>query len=922
MQNKLIKFKKATACILLSALLASEMTSPVTAEIISENAIAADAIGTQTYSNVVSDNQVAYTETELPDASGNEDADKLTNDVNPVSDFSEKEIDLSVETMAEGQSIKANFYEKTVSGQLIPFTDSTTGQPILTDIIITRTDGSAYLCDSFTDEDTAIYSEKNPTNPAPWLRIMPVRRGYQVTKWINTKSRNEYYAHTDENDFKNKGLYDEVDFSSLKQDVSFEAKYNSAPYVFKIQYHLQDGVLDSRTPKDALPDFFKVTSDDIVLPNLVKPGYRFLGWYLDEACTIPTTGIPKGTYIDSDAYGFVDDYHLYTKWEPLALSRCVFKKVSYTKKGTMKITYKKITGADGYEICFSNKKNFSKNINTFDVGKKTSYTITNLVKGNYYVKVRAYAYDSTGTKIYGNYSKYKLCKVKNGVKEYDAKTTSLKMKSAAVTKDNQVIVQASAPKRIKSSDYSYYLVRTNAQTGKFDGNEANVVSSLPKMKTLKFTLKLMPDTKASILEGCYAVAIKTEKGYTLVSPTILISNPEAAATYTAAFPKTMTPSKKGIQGAGGTSNLGVQHFFFNMDITKMLSSAADPNAICYTYNQKTYYFNLTDYAKTIKIANAQGLVVTGQIGITWPENSKKYLISSGARTAGHEYYSLNFTQSKARDELEALFACMAENFSTEDCHLDNWILGNEVNMHQDWYYAGKTTREKFMANYTDAFRGLYYAVKASSKNAKVYICLDHNWAGDDDTWGAKPFMDAFNASIKAYNSNINWNLAYHLYPQNLANAATWKDSLATNKTNTKYVTPKNLEVLTKYVKKKFGSKTRIILSEQGFTSNGGTAVQAAGIAYTFYKAQFNTMIDAIIFHRYQDDPTELNGSQPLNYGICNSVGQPKADSYNVFKFMDSPAYAQYVDPYLKVIGVSSWKQVTSKFNPSKLVNIP
>lgn len=917
MFHKLLKTKKITTYILLTALLATQSLSYTFASSISENAVVAESSAFEAEA-IVSENHIAGDD--IFDI--NEGAAVSDTDAAEMTETEyEEETDLAPETMKDGESVKITFYDKTVSGQLIPFTDIKTGQQILSDIVVTRTDGTAYLCDSFSEEDNAYYKLKDPANPTPWFRIMPVRRGYRVSKWINTKSRNEYVPYASDTS-KEKGLYDDVDFSSLKADASFEPVYSSVPYPFNIQYNLQGGSLDKRAPKDALPSTFRVTSDDIILPDLVQPGYRFLGWYLDEACTIPTTGIYKGTYIDSDAYGFVDDYRLYTKWEPIAPARVAIRSVSSPKSGTMKIQYKKVSGADGYEISFSTKKNFSKNVNTFDAGKKTAYTITNMVKGNYYVKVHAYTYDSTGAKIYGDYSKLKLCKVKKGVKEYDAKNASVKMKKASISGGNTLVVQASASKRIKSSDASYYLVRTNAQTGKFDKNAANIVAALPKMKTMKYSIPLLKDTKASLIEGCYAIAIKTEKGYTLVSPTILVENPEAAATYTAAFPRTMTPSKKGLQGAGGTANLGVQHFFFNMDITKMLSSPSDPNAICYTYNQKNYYFNLTDYARTIKIANAQGLVVTGQIGMTWPGDTKKYLIPSGARTAGHNYYSLNFTQSASRDELEALFSCMAENFSTEDCHLDNWILGNEVNMHQDWYYAGKTTREKFMANYTDAFRGLYYAVKGASKNARVYICLDHNWNGDDDVWGAKQFMDAFHTSISAYNKKINWNLAYHLYPQNLANAATWRDTLATNKTNTRYVTPKNLEVMTKYVKKKFGSKTRIILSEQGFTSNGGTAIQAAGIAYTFYKAQFNTMIDAVIFHRYKDDPTELNGSQPLNYGICNSVGQAKADSYNVFKFMDSPAYAQYVDPYLKVIGVNSWKQVTSKFNPAKLVNIP
>lgn len=907
MKSQFIKIAKSLACFSLSAILAIEAFTPIHAGV-SDNSITESDLTGSLSENAAGDNDdvslVADDELQEQEKTDEAEAD---------------ETDLTAEQMKEGETIYVSFYD--VSGNTtVPFYDKDTGAVLLSDIPITRTDGSAYLDESFSAEDNAIYSMMEPQNPRPWLRFMPVRRGYQVTKWVSVKSGREYDAYLE----SGKNLYDSVDLSSLKQGAAFRAKYDNTPYEFKIQYHTDGGQLPRRADASSMPESFNVTTNTIVLPALEKSGYTFDGWYQDAAFTVPVSTIPQGTYIDSDAYGFVSDYELYAKWSPISVPRASISSLRNTKKGTIKLTYKKISDVSGYEICFARTKSFKKNTNTFDNGSKTSYLLSNLPQGTYYFKVRAYKYDSTGEKIYGVYSKVKSCKVKKGVKEYDASSASVKLKKAAISKGSTLVVQASAAKRIKSADDSYYLVRINSQTGKFENKAANIVASLPKQKTMKYQLPLTDDTKAALLQGCYAIAIKTEKGYSLVSNSLLVSNPEAAATYTAAFPQTKTPSKKGMQGAGGDSNLGIQHFFFNIDIATILSNANDPNATPYTYKGKTYYFNLQDYARTISIANQQGLVVTAQIGMSWPGSSKTYLISSGGRIPGHSYYSLNFKTAKARDELEAVFSFMAESFSTPKCHLDNWILGNEVNMHKDWYFAGNITRTQFMKNYTDTFRGLYYAVKGYSKNARVYICLDHNWAGTDSVWGAKPFMDDFNTSIHALNKKISWNLAYHLYPQNLNNAATWNDMLATQKTSSPYVTPKNLEVMTKYVKKKFGQNTRIILSEQGFTSNSGTAVQAAGIAYTFYKAQFNDMIDAVIFHRYQDEPSELNTGtgQPLNYGICYTNGQAKPDSYNTFKFMDTPAYQKYTDACLQTIGIASWSDIAKNFDPGKLVNMP
>ncbi len=75
-----------------------------------------------------------------------------------------------------------------------------------------------------------------------------------------------------------------------------------------------------------------------------------------------------------------------------------------------KITVKKLSGADGYNISISTSK--SKRFKTVYTGSKTTYTKKSLkAKKTYYVKVRAYKI-SGGKKIYGSYSKVKSVKIK------------------------------------------------------------------------------------------------------------------------------------------------------------------------------------------------------------------------------------------------------------------------------------------------------------------------------------------------------------------------------------------------------------------------------------------------------------------------------------------------------------------------------
>lgn len=83
-------------------------------------------------------------------------------------------------------------------------------------------------------------------------------------------------------------------------------------------------------------------------------------------------------------------------------------KVQKSKKA--KISWKKVSGAAGYQLVYSTDKNFKKGTVTVDA-KKTSYTTKKLKKGKkYYVRIRAYKKDQSGKKVYGAYSAVKKVK--------------------------------------------------------------------------------------------------------------------------------------------------------------------------------------------------------------------------------------------------------------------------------------------------------------------------------------------------------------------------------------------------------------------------------------------------------------------------------------------------------------------------------
>lgn len=88
-------------------------------------------------------------------------------------------------------------------------------------------------------------------------------------------------------------------------------------------------------------------------------------------------------------------------------------KVKKTGKKKLKVSWKQITGQDGYEVQYALNKSFTKSKKTKKYGRKThDVTLKGLKsKKTYYVRVRAYK--KNGTKnVYGSWSVVKKTKVK------------------------------------------------------------------------------------------------------------------------------------------------------------------------------------------------------------------------------------------------------------------------------------------------------------------------------------------------------------------------------------------------------------------------------------------------------------------------------------------------------------------------------
>lgn len=739
---------------------------------------------------------------------------------------------------------------------------------------------------------------------------VPVKKGYSPK---STSSGNAYWytqPGTRDSDYvwklnKNK-LYEDITLYVYWIEDTYNIRYSFDENVISEDDYSFDQAFSAFENEGGIvedenyyfTDTYTVNDSEIILPKLKKPYSRFEGWFTEPNYTNCITSVKPEE---------CKDISLYAKFTPIVVNAPELTKLSTSKKGYLKASYSS-SDVKGYKLTIATDSNFKKNVSTVKTTKK-SFTFTNCLKKKYYVKVQAYAYDDFHNIVYSDSSNVLSANVKSGVKEYPAKSNSASIKSCKITSGEEITVTAKISKRIKSSDSNYYLVKLEPSSGKITGKP---LASSPKLANVSFVVSALENNKANVMAK-YAIAIKDKSKYKLISNSSFVSNPQDVAANTFKFPQ--PASKKGIQAQSHVSAnaLNAKHTLFNLNLNELISRSGSGEA--YTYNGKTYYFHSPISTDVVKYCNRKNISVSFVLLMPY-DTDLSYLIHPKARKIGKNYYLLNTTSKKPRETLEAAFMYLTEKFSQQDCYVSNWILGNEVNIHSIWNYAGNMSLSQYAKEYASAYRILYYAAKSNWSNSRCYISLDHSWNNADGGFGGKEMLSAFNSALKKENKSIQWNLAYHAYPVPLTDADFWNNGYTSNKTSSDYITLKNINVLTKYIQKQYGKNTRIILSEQGFTSSGGQDIQAAAIAYGYYLSEFNSMIDAFIIRSDVDFQVEVD--QGLAMGI---IGKKAED---VFKYMDTPDSEDYTLPYLKTIKSSakSWKSIVPSYKASKFKSMP
>jgi hypothetical protein len=237
----------------------------------------------------------------------------------------------------------------------------------------------------------------------------------------------------------------------------------------------------------------------------------------------------------------------------------------------------------------------------------------------------------------------------------------------------------------------------------------------------------------------------------------------------------------------------------------------------------------------------------------------------------------------------------------------DYIIGNEVNVRK-WCYISYVDEEQYIREYMQVFRVAYNAIKSADANARVFICLDHDWNRDhpEDDWerycviDSRDFLIRFNQMIRE-EGNISWGLAYHPHLAPLTNAKFWDNSEPYRSLidDDRIVTIQNLSVVTDLLKQEefldAGGKVRSMMAtEVTYSANQGADVQGAAVYAAYVAILRNPYVETIVIN--QDPQEDIDGIfTPMAQYVYDNMDGPAAYAYDVWA--------------KQVIGITDWGQI-------------
>lgn len=184
---------------------------------------------------------------------------------------------------------------------------------------------------------------------------------------------------------------------TTKNETTKEGETEIVEY-YTIVFNANGGKVGGKSTKSMV---IKYNAKLKSLPSATRKGYIFKGWYTKKT---------DGTKITTSTKAGVLANGVYARWSKVKVAKATVSKLSNKSAKSASLVIKKVSGAKGYEIVYADNSKFKKS-KKITITKLTT-TIKKLsLKKTYYVKVRAYALDSTKAKVYGSYSSVKKVKI-------------------------------------------------------------------------------------------------------------------------------------------------------------------------------------------------------------------------------------------------------------------------------------------------------------------------------------------------------------------------------------------------------------------------------------------------------------------------------------------------------------------------------
>ncbi len=386
-------------------------------------------------------------------------------------------------------------------------------------------------------------------------------------------------------------------------------------------------------------------------------------------------------------------------------------------------------------------------------------------------------------------------------------------------------------------------------------------------------------------------------------------------------------SKKGMAVGLVESALafGIRHGALNINLGAMVDPAARPGSLTGQVDGRTLHFDrafIESLDARVEALTKAGVLVTLvlQNAPTGDATRDRLLLHPGYDTnCPNRLSAFNTVTPEGKLWFRGCLEFLAARYTDfERAHgrVVNFVIGQRVNAHGDWYNLGRAPLEIVVADYERTLRYAWTSVRRHSTVARVFAAVESHWnilppgRSAEQASPARPFLESLNQLSKRH-GDLDWQVAFHAWPESATHVRPWLDLSATTNVNTAVVTFKNLDRLPRFLYQRDqlfrGRPRRVMVCEQGFAAGEGVdaqQVRAAALAYAWVKTGHTVGVESFIFRPSTVIPEAGQG------GAGND--RSRNDLFNgVFRAAGTPEWAKVSDFTLPIIGIKSWDDLSA-----------